>query len=272
MCCFSNICKSRNEFEQFWVFFDWPFEFRAVSCDVTHGWFPYQALAGKQTKKKKKRAYAKWLFFPAKANAVMPKKPTPGPRVTTRSSSSSEWDRLILFMWFLCLILFDCISDAVANDEPEPAFPDAGHTSDTLLTSDSSVAGNAPVTEASPDREQTHNYAANHTVGDKLTSHEERMKVLEALDLNQSMQQEIMKQISWIEDNITFNLQYMVRIIHHAIIARDNCIRVRLSCIIFLSMKCALCGGRSSESSGPNWTLIIRYANYHISSMTKLER
>ncbi|CAO3681890.1 unnamed protein product [Umbelopsis ramanniana] len=81
----------------------------------------------------------------------MPKRPTPGPRVTTRSSSSN----------------------AVTNDESEHAFPDARHTKDTLLTSDSSVAGNAPATEASPDREQTHNYAANHTVGDKLTSHEE---------------------------------------------------------------------------------------------------
>lgn len=145
------------------------------------------------------------------------------------------------------LTLYDCISDAVSNDQSKPAFPDAVHIRDTMLMSDSSVAGNALVTEAIPDREQTHNYVANHTTGDKLTSHEEKMKVLEALDLNQSMQQEIMKQISWIEDNITLNLQYMVRMAHHAMIEYW----FRLSRTIF-SMKCALCGGRSRESSGPN--------------------
>jgi hypothetical protein len=46
---------------------------------------------------------------------------------------------------------------------------------------------------------------------EKLTPHEERMKVLEALDMNQSMQQEIMKQLSWVDDNIVLNLQYMVQ-------------------------------------------------------------
>lgn len=44
-----------------------------------------------------------------------------------------------------------------------------------------------------------------------LTPHEERMKVLEALDMNQSMQQEIMKHLSWIDDSIALNLKHMVR-------------------------------------------------------------
>lgn len=50
---------------------------------------------------------------------------------------------------------------------------------------------------------------------EKLTPHEERMKVLEALDMNQSMQQEIMKQLSWVDDNIVLNLQYMVQYVRN---------------------------------------------------------
>ncbi|KAG2187235.1 hypothetical protein INT44_004920, partial [Umbelopsis vinacea] len=102
-----------------------------------------------------------------------------------------------------------------ANAESEHAFPDPGFTGDLPLTGDPSLTENAAVsmrTDASPDQEHMHIYTANSTVSKKLTSHEERMKVLEALDMNQSMQQEIMKQISWIEDNITFNLQYMYEV------------------------------------------------------------
>lgn len=58
------------------------------------------------------------------------------------------------------------------------------------------------------------NTSSSHTLAeshDNMTPHKERMRVLEALDLNQTMQQEIMKQLSWIDDSIVLNLQHLVR-------------------------------------------------------------
>lgn len=68
--------------------------------------------------------------------------------------------------------------------------------------------------EQSPNNTQAVN-TVRSVFHEKLTPHEERMKVLEALDMNQSMQQEIMKQLSWIDDNIVQNLQYMVQYVRN---------------------------------------------------------
>ncbi|KAH8555154.1 hypothetical protein BGW37DRAFT_475968 [Umbelopsis sp. PMI_123] len=115
----------------------------------------------------------------------MPKAQSHGRRVATRSRTSSK------------------SRDTVANDENEQALSSSG---DPTL---------AKHVDTSPGREHLRldtTKSTTSTISDKLIPHDERMKVLEALDLNQSMQQEIMKQLSWIEDNIALNLQYMYEV------------------------------------------------------------
>jgi hypothetical protein len=74
--------------------------------------------------------------------------------------------------------------------------------------------------KSSSNHQQTRQYIDSHTISvseDTMTPHRERMRVLEALDLNQTMQQEIMKQIAWIDDSIMLNLQNLVREIFYRI-------------------------------------------------------
>ncbi|KAG2176340.1 hypothetical protein INT43_005574 [Umbelopsis isabellina] len=65
------------------------------------------------------------------------------------------------------------------------------------------------------DLQQKRTNSGSHALaetGDTMTPHKERMRVLEALDLNQTMQQEIMKQLSWIDDSIVLNLQHLYEV------------------------------------------------------------
>jgi hypothetical protein len=158
----------------------------------------------------------------------MPKAQSHGRRVATRSRTSSKsrgkttFAQVYFFLDFR--FLTGSLSDTVANDENEQALSSNG---DPTL---------AKHVDTSPGREHLRldtTKSTTSTISDKLIPHDERMKVLEALDLNQSMQQEIMKQLSWIEDNIALNLQYMVK--YHL---RYHGMATGYSPLVLISMRC----------------------------------
>lgn len=100
--------------------------------------------------------------------------------------------------------------------------------------------------EQSPNNTQAVN-TVRSVFHEKLTPHEERMKVLEALDMNQSMQQEIMKQLSWIDDNIVQNLQYMVQYVRNV-----TKVIFQYLTTTYYSTRYGLWDGKSKGSNVPN--------------------